>query len=76
MDNKDRVKNHFEAEAKQYDRIIQNLIPYYNQMVEALVNALPFPSATSIEAIDLGLRDWHCRSGHRGGLPQSSNHLP
>lgn len=54
MSNMDKIKNHFEEEAAQYDTIIKNLIPYYNQMVEALVNTLPFSNSKDIEVIDLG----------------------
>lgn len=54
MGNMDRIRNHFEEEAVQYDIIIKNLIPYYNQMVEALVNGLPFSRSKDIEVIDLG----------------------
>lgn len=54
MDRMIKIKKHFEEEAGQYDSIIKNLIPYYHQMVEALVNALPFNNAKDIEVIDLG----------------------
>lgn len=35
------VKEHFEQEAVEFDRIILRLIPYYTEMVDALVSALP-----------------------------------
>ena len=54
MDRMNKIKNHFEEEAEQYDGIIKNLIPYYHQMVEALVNTLPFGHSENIEVIDLG----------------------
>lgn len=54
MSNMDKIEKHFEEEAKQYDSIIKNLIPYYRQMVEALVNTLPFSHTKVIEVIDLG----------------------
>lgn len=54
MDNMDKIKNHFNEEAKEYDGIVKNLIPYYHQMVEALVNTLPFSNSEGIEVIDLG----------------------
>jgi len=50
----DRIKNHFEQEAKEYDKIIQKIIPYYNQMVEALVSVIPFEKDSVFSAIDLG----------------------
>jgi len=48
------VKEHFEAEAKEYDDIILKLIPYYKQMVEALISAIPFNIDEPIQVIDLG----------------------
>jgi tRNA (cmo5U34)-methyltransferase len=54
MERMDKIKNHFEEEAEMYDGIIKNLIPYYNQMVEALMNTLPFDRTAEIDAIDLG----------------------
>lgn len=54
MDRMDKIKNHFDEEAEKYDSIIKNLIPYYHQMVEALVNTLPFGHSENIEVIDLG----------------------
>jgi len=50
----DIVREHFEEEAREFDRIIQTLIPYYDQMLEALIAALPFASSDSFVALDLG----------------------
>jgi tRNA (cmo5U34)-methyltransferase len=50
----DTVRKHFEEEAREFDRIIVTLIPYYLQMVESLVLAIPFESAASIKVLDLG----------------------
>jgi tRNA (cmo5U34)-methyltransferase len=49
----DNIKQHFEEEARDFDRIILTLIPDYPRMVEALVAALPFQSAASVKVIDL-----------------------
>lgn len=49
----DNVKNHFEEEAKEFDGIILKLIPYYNQMIEALVSAIN-SEKKPIKVIDLG----------------------
>jgi tRNA (cmo5U34)-methyltransferase len=54
MDKMEKVKNHFKEEAQEYDRIIKNLIPYYHQMVEAIVSTLPFEYSANIEVLDLG----------------------
>jgi tRNA (cmo5U34)-methyltransferase len=50
----DRVKQHFEKEAKEYDGIILKLIPHYPQMLDALVSAIPFGGMEPIRVIDLG----------------------
>src|SRR5512134_3095058 len=50
----DKVKKHFEAEAQEFDAIIRRLIPYYPQMLEAILVALPFEPSEAINVIDLG----------------------
>lgn len=50
----DPVRKHFEEEAHEYDQIILRLIPYYPQMLEALVGAIPFEPTAPIRVIDLG----------------------
>ena len=50
----DIIKQHFEEEARDFDRIILTLIPNYPRMVEALIAALPFQCAAPIRIIDLG----------------------
>ncbi|NEQ43008.1 MAG: methyltransferase domain-containing protein [Leptolyngbya sp. SIOISBB] len=50
----EKVKQHFEEEAQEFDAIIRRLIPYYEQMLDALVLALPFKPSQPIRAIDLG----------------------
>lgn len=50
----DRIKNHFEEEAKEFDIIIQKLIPNYNLMIDALVSAIPFAENSNFTLIDLG----------------------
>lgn len=49
-----QIKAHFEKEAKEYDEIIVKLIPYYNQMVQALVDTIHFDKDLPIRVIDLG----------------------
>jgi tRNA (cmo5U34)-methyltransferase len=49
-----RIKNHFESEAEEFDSIILKLIPYYSEMVEALALLIPFGRNDSIKVIDLG----------------------
>lgn len=50
----DRVKDHFESEAGEFDGIILRLIPRYEEMVDALVSALPFEPDRPIRVTDLG----------------------
>ena len=50
----DRVRQHFEEEAQEFDRLIVKLIPDYQRMLEALVRAIPFESLALLRVIDLG----------------------
>lgn len=49
-----KIKDHFEQEAHEFDEIIIKLIPYYPQMLEALVSSIPFDHGKKIKVIDLG----------------------
>ncbi len=49
-----KIKEHFEEEAKEFDSIILKLIPYYDKMMEALVLSVPFEKDSKINVIDLG----------------------
>lgn len=48
------VKNHFDSEADYYDNLIQKVIPFYYEMVQALVLAIPFEKTVQLEVCDLG----------------------
>ena len=50
----DKIKKHFEQEAHEFDEIIIKLIPYYPQMLEALVTSIPFKQNETIKVVDLG----------------------
>ncbi|MBN2202351.1 class I SAM-dependent methyltransferase [bacterium] len=50
----DRIQRHFEEEADEFDGIILRLIPYYPEMLEALVSTLPFEASRPIRVTDLG----------------------
>lgn len=54
MDKMEHIKNHFESEAKIYDEVILKLIPYYKEMVSALVATIPFNKTDAIKVLDLG----------------------
>ena len=51
--NMDKVKDHFEDEAQEFDRIILTLIPHYAAMIHALVDAIPRRTGP-LRVIDLG----------------------
>lgn len=50
----ERIKNHFEEEAQEFDTIIKKLIPKYCEMVDVLTGAIPFSNAARFSMIDLG----------------------
>jgi len=50
----DTVKNHFENEASEFDQTILKLIPYYPEMIDGLVSAIPHPRSKTLRIIDLG----------------------
>jgi len=50
----EHVKRHFENEAQEFDAIILRLIPYYEQMLDALVAAIPFDPSQPTRVVDLG----------------------
>ena len=50
----DRVREHFEQEAREFDELIVRLIPRYDEMIAAMIAAIPFPPDKPIHVIDLG----------------------
>lgn len=50
----EKIKNHFDEEALEFDSIILKLIPYYNEMVEALVSSISYDYDSKFNVIDLG----------------------
>jgi tRNA (cmo5U34)-methyltransferase len=49
-----KIKKHFEEEAGEFDEIIQKLIPYYNEILEALILTIPYSKEENIIVADLG----------------------
>ena len=50
----DHVKKHFEEEAHEFDEVVRRLAPYYDEMLDALVLAIPFERSKAIQIVDLG----------------------
>jgi tRNA (cmo5U34)-methyltransferase len=50
----ENVKERFEEMAKEYDEKILKIIPYYDEMIEALINSIPFNEKDEIKVLDLG----------------------
>jgi len=48
------IKEHFEAEAHEFDSIIVKIIPYYDQMIQVLIDSVQFNTYDNIRIIDLG----------------------
>ncbi len=54
MTKSDKVKEHFEEEATEFDELILKLIPHYKEMINALISSIPFKKKDSIKVMDLG----------------------
>ena len=54
MNSLNRVKDHFEEEAREYDELILKLIPNYVEMVKSLISSIPFEDSKPIKVLDLG----------------------
>ncbi|MFA6914588.1 MAG: class I SAM-dependent methyltransferase [Endomicrobiia bacterium] len=50
----DNIKEHFENEAAIFDNIIIKIIPYYIEMIDALLSAISFDKTQKINVLDLG----------------------
>ena len=48
------IKEHFETEAFEFDSHIVRIIPYYEQMITALIDSVHFEQLAAIRIIDLG----------------------
>lgn len=57
MDDKhsELVKEHFEMKYYDYDKLIRNLIPKYEEMHKLVVENLGFPQNTKLKILDLGI---------------------
>lgn len=48
------IKKHFEKEAAVFDKLFFKVAPHYEDMLQALVDVLPFPKKDRLKVIDLG----------------------
>ncbi len=67
----EKVKNHFEDEAKEFDSLILKLIPYYNEMITSLSLAIPFNTQEKIKVLDLGCGTGNVSKIIKERFPQS-----
>lgn len=54
MKKSDKIKAHFEEEAREFDEIILKLVPHYKDMINALISSIPFDHDGPIRVLDLG----------------------
>lgn len=66
-----KVKDHFEEEAKVFDGLIKTLIPFYEDMVESLILALPFHRKENIKVLDLGCGTGNISKKVKEGFPNA-----
>lgn len=69
-----KVKDHFEKEAHEFDKLIIKLIPHYHQMLDALVTSIPFKKKEEIKVIDLGCGTGTVSKKVKENHPSSSIH--
>ena len=50
----DKIKKHFESEARIFDANFFKILPFYHEMISALVSCVPFKKGVKIRALDLG----------------------
>lgn len=67
-----QVKNHFEEEAEEFDQLIKTIIPFYEDMVNALVLSLPFHPQEQIKILDLGCGTGNISQNIKEKFPQAS----
>lgn len=48
------MKEHFEEEAKEFDKVVLNLIPFYKDMIQSMASTIPFDKGEPIQVIDIG----------------------
>lgn len=48
------VEDHFDSEAGVFDARVIKFVPYYREMLEALIGVIPFAAGRAISAADLG----------------------
>lgn len=49
-----QIKNHFEKEAALFDKLFFKVMPHYEEMMQSLIDSLPFLKNQKVEIIDLG----------------------
>jgi tRNA (cmo5U34)-methyltransferase len=52
--NMEKVRDHFEQDASDYDHDILKFIPYYREQNQAMMDLIPFEGNARIRALDLG----------------------
>ena len=50
----DKVRNHFEEEAFEYDELIPRIIPKYIEQNDVMLTLIPFDRSKEIRVLDLG----------------------
>jgi tRNA (cmo5U34)-methyltransferase len=59
------------AQAREFDTLIRKLIPYYSQMVDALVSAIPFQRSAPIQVMDIGCGTGTVAAAVLGSFPNA-----
>ncbi len=66
------IKEHFESEAKRFDKMFFKIVPFYKEAIEALVLTLPFKNSSRPKIIDLGCGTGNIAKAVKARYPDAS----
>ena len=49
-----KIKAHFEKEAGKFDKFFFKIVPFYQEIIDALVSAIPFQEDRKVRILELG----------------------
>ena len=74
MDSPYEIKQRFDNDASHFDTLIVKVVPFYNEMIKALVGAIPHEENAAISVIDLGCGTGEVALRVKKRFPQAQIH--